>query len=356
MFVLIGFSSCDKNDSPEPAVSTDRTIIVYMAADNDLSGDADVDLEEMKQGFTETGANLIVFLDPADEAPYLLKIAANEALRIKTYPEFNSADAIRMEQVLNEVIQMYPSEHYGLILWSHGASWLPAGRQLKSFVEDEGRQMNIPDLAAALPVRFDFILFDACLMGAVEVAYELKDKTDCIIASSTETIYEGFPYNRIIPELIRLQPDLIQVAKMYFDFYDQLSGAYRSATISVIDTKELENLAAVTKELLSGKIFDTGLFDRTAVQRLDTYAEQYTFDLLDFLDKAFPETDKSPLTQQLDKTVPYKAHTEEFIEQYAIDAYCGLSCYIPLAGRDDLNGYYQTLSWHAAGGFNLLFQ
>ena len=41
--------------------------------------------------------------------------------------------------------------------------------------------MNIDALAAALPVRFDFILMDACLMGSVEVVYELRNKADFII-------------------------------------------------------------------------------------------------------------------------------------------------------------------------------
>ena len=95
-----------------------------------------------------------------------------------------------MKQVLNDIIQMYPAQEYRLILWSHGTSWLPAGSSLRSFGEDSGKQMNIPDLAENLPIKFDFILFDACLMGSVEVVYELKEKANFIISSSTETIFK----------------------------------------------------------------------------------------------------------------------------------------------------------------------
>jgi hypothetical protein len=73
----------------------ERTIIVYMAADNDLSIDAYVDLEEIKQGFSEMGSNLIVFLDPADDVPQLLKIAAKGEQQVKSYPEFNSVDWLK---------------------------------------------------------------------------------------------------------------------------------------------------------------------------------------------------------------------------------------------------------------------
>jgi hypothetical protein len=40
-----------------------------MAVDNDLWDVALVDLEEMKQGYKETGVNLIVLMDVADANP-----------------------------------------------------------------------------------------------------------------------------------------------------------------------------------------------------------------------------------------------------------------------------------------------
>ncbi|GHT24546.1 hypothetical protein FACS189430_09630 [Bacteroidia bacterium] len=53
--------SCGKEDM-ETTFPVDKTVIVYMAADNDLSIDAYADIEEMKKGFTENGTNLIVFI------------------------------------------------------------------------------------------------------------------------------------------------------------------------------------------------------------------------------------------------------------------------------------------------------
>jgi hypothetical protein len=309
----------------------------------------------MKKGYMETGVNLIVLMDVFNETPRLLRITEDSEEEIKTYQEFNSADPANMNRLLGEIAEMYPSDSYGLILWSHGTSWLPAGAPLvKSFAVDGNSQMNILDLAEALPFHFDFILFDACLMGAVEVAYELRNKTDYIIASSTETIDSGFPYELVIPALISSTPDLRKVAESYFNYYQQQLGEYCSATVSLINTKEMDNLARVTNQLISGQTFDIASFDRTSVQRLDDYSEQYTFDFLDFITKAFPEADKRPLTEQLEKTVLYKAHTAKFLEKYEINTYCGLSCYIPHSGRNDLNSYYQQLGWYQAGGYETI--
>ena len=166
----------------------------------------------------------------------------------------------------------------------------------------------------------------------------------------------GFPYEQIIPELIRTEPDLRKVAENYFNFYDQLSGAYRSATVSLIATRELDRLAAVTEQTIGDRTFNIATFDRTSVQRLDVYEEQYVYDFLDFLEKAFPEADTNPLKVQLGKTVLYESHTPRFIDEYDIFTSCGLSCFIPHPQRDDLNTYYQQLDWCQSSGFYHLFK
>ncbi|MDR2286454.1 MAG: peptidase C11, partial [Prevotellaceae bacterium] len=52
--IIFLITSCSKDEDPEP-VKVERTIIACMAADNDLWDVALVDLEEMKQGYRETG-------------------------------------------------------------------------------------------------------------------------------------------------------------------------------------------------------------------------------------------------------------------------------------------------------------
>jgi hypothetical protein len=344
--LLIFLVTCSEDDSIiHEIIPANRTIIVYMAADNNLSFDALDDIEEMKQSFSATGVNLIVFADIQGEEPYLLQISPGRETFIKSYPELNSADAGTMQTVIREIATMYPAEEYGLILWSHGTSWLPAGNRLRSFGNDSGAEMNIANLAKALPLHFKFILFDACLMGAVEVVYELRNCADYVIASSAETIAEGFPYHLIIPELIKESVDLKNVAQQYFNYYNSRQGAYRSATVSVIKTDELEALAAEMEQLIENFTPDE-TFDRTTVQRLDVYEEQYHFDLLDFVNKAYPEANVEKFVEQLSKTVIYKNNTPEFIGLYTIETYCGLSCYIPHPERPDLNDFYKTLMWY----------
>jgi len=345
--------SCQKEEREEHFIT--RTIIAYIAADNDLTGDASFSLQQMEQGFVEKGVNLIVFIAQSGENPQLLEIHPRNEKIVKTYPVLNTADPAVLKEVLQDAINLYPAQEYGLILWSHGSSWMPASSGLRSFGNDNGARMNIPDLANSLPVKFKFILFDACLMGAVEVAYELKDKMDYMIASPTETQETGFPYDEITPELIQPKIDYNAVAQTYFDYYNAQQGAYQSATVSVVETRYLPDLASAMKQLCENNTVNLAKFDRTSVQRLDVYNEQYVFDLQDFVDKVFPNANKDDFIAQLNKTVLCKYNTSQFIQEYEIDTCCGLSCYIPLPSRADLNTYYKTLKWYQDTNLHYLF-
>jgi hypothetical protein len=90
IIIVLLFVSCSRGDAPV-IIPADRTVIIYMSADNEMSGNAFNDIEEMKEGFSGTEANLVVFIDPAGEFPYLLEITENAETKIMTYTEFMEA-------------------------------------------------------------------------------------------------------------------------------------------------------------------------------------------------------------------------------------------------------------------------
>ena len=62
------FTACHKDDDSEEDVTPERTILVYVAGDNNLSNYADLDLKEMKTASLKLGnrQRLIVYVDQAD--------------------------------------------------------------------------------------------------------------------------------------------------------------------------------------------------------------------------------------------------------------------------------------------------
>ena len=63
-----------------------------MVADNNLFDHAPVSLQQMEQSFSETGVNLIVFIDQLNEDPQLLEIHKGEEKLVRSYSELNSSD------------------------------------------------------------------------------------------------------------------------------------------------------------------------------------------------------------------------------------------------------------------------
>ena len=62
-------------------------------------------------------------------------------------------------------------------------------------VSQADNAIDISTLAEGIKLsglKMQFILFDACYMGNVETAYELKDVTNFLISSSSEVMGEGF--------------------------------------------------------------------------------------------------------------------------------------------------------------------
>ena len=165
---------------------------------------------------TPANGHLVVYLDaPAwseDTCPQLFSIRQGKATPVKQYGRHNSASGEVLQSVIGDAMSMFPARSYGLVLWSHGTGWLPEGvysdlprsaspaaARPQSFGRDGGSEIDVAALAEAMPVKFEFIIFDACLMGSVEVLYQLRGKANTIVASPTETLVVGFPYDEVIP-------------------------------------------------------------------------------------------------------------------------------------------------------------
>ena len=68
------------------------------------------------------------------------------------FPIRNSAEPETLTSVMSVTRTMFPAREYGMFLWSHGTGWLPEGYySTKSFGSENGVEMDIKDLAKALP-------------------------------------------------------------------------------------------------------------------------------------------------------------------------------------------------------------
>lgn len=355
-------SSCRKSDEAD-ITPVDRTVLIYMAADNSLNSYGYTNLQLLANSVTRRNlreGNLLVYLDsrtPSGEytaEPKIIKIEFDEngvlvQNVVKKYPEHNSGSAEVLSNVISFAVSEYPAKEYGLILWSHGSGWLPSNpNYTKAFGQDGNSWIETNDLALAIPDNvFDFVVFDACYMGAVEVAFALRNKSDLFLASPTEIIADGFPYGEMVDYLFATKADIEGLARAYFKFYaEHKQTAYRSATISLVKTSELESLAAVTREIVYGKEEEIGHINIDLLQCFDRNAYHSMFDMGEFLEKIATPQQYATFTNQMNKTIIYKAHTDSFLINqggFLIKRYSGLSSYIPVKRYPKLNPEYYKL-------------
>lgn len=351
--VIVLLSSChDKNDPPEPE-TVNRTVIVYIVGDNSLNSAVATDINEMETGWDNSyNGNLVVYVDQRRTAPYVLKIQHDNTSKIASpevlnYSEQNSCSIEVMEKVIADIKAKYPAESYGLILWSHASGWLPTDPFSRAFGEDAGVSMEISELAK-LSGKYDFILFDACFMAGVEPVYELRNNADYIVASVAEVLFGGYPYQHIVKHLFKDKADLTATAEAFMSYYKSFRESdMRSATMSVINTREMEDLASISRVLVQKYKTNIPTVNLSKIQKYDSYSTTLFFDFKDFIENIADENDPNLtlFNNQLKTTVIYSDHTPAMMDIFNIDHSCGLSCYIQ--GRTTrLDNIYKTTEWY----------
>ena len=224
-------------------------------------------------------------------------------------------------------------------------------------------EMELEEFAAAIPDgQLDFIVFEACLMAGVEVAYVLRGKTDYILSSAAEIVSPGF--TPIYPSALRylfdtsrsVEASLAAFGESYMSHVNKLSGDSRSATLSLVATKELDLLAARTRELLAGLshrpdiISDLQHFDRPGSYG-DSPAVARYFDLGDWARRIGAQEQYTVFEEQLKRIVRMKASTERFLPSqngFEIRNHSGLTTYAERSELPALNAYYRTTAWYKA--------
>ena len=379
---LLFMVACERTQ--DLRTDTTKTLLVYMAADNNLTYQAsrNINLMRSSMGTDLEFANLLVFVDRQGLKPALLHIHDYRIDTIRVYDELNSADPTVLKEVIDDVVNNWKAESYGLLLWSHGMSWIPepqmhavAGNQGWTSMRDGPRTktfatenlpndaytcMELDELADAIPDGvFDFIAFDACYMGSVEVAYALRNKAQYIVSSSCEIIDEGFPYETVTRDFIN--GNLLKMCSEFYSAYNRKGGWYQTASISLVNTYGLDSLARCFKKIVATHKAEIPTLDVSDIQRFDRFKKHVMFDLEDFVDKL--GTNRDDLMEfrlQLEKCILYKNATPYICSYYPDDpkgikmvSFSGLSVYIPLEAFEasGLNDDYRDTEWSKDTGY-----
>ena len=231
------------------AAEAEWTFMVYLDGDNDLEGVAINDFLEMAAVGSDASVNIVVQFDRigGHDSRYgdwdtckrfyvTSGMTPTPAEQVQDIGEANMGDPATLTDFINWVAANYPANNYAVVLWNHGGGWreqydvlMKALEMAKTGDEREEirqalRQIRRPSYKAACwdvtnnddclyvkevklamnaaIVDMDMVGFDACLMGMIEVAYEIKDTGASVMVGSEETVpWNGWPYDAILTDL-----------------------------------------------------------------------------------------------------------------------------------------------------------
>lgn len=395
MLAMAAIMACHKDDASKDDPMAERTVLIYMAAQNNLTywqgtsfRFAESDLQEIHKGMKTIGNNhLVVYVDKAkdpvnskdDHLPYLLHFRNGELrdsipLDSTTVP----CDPTTMKTIINRAFTDYPAKDYGLVLWGHATGWLIrsdsiadnlarkrayGGSNFNGSSNGSGdRWINIPTLVKVLKSEgmphLKFIFADCCNMMCAENAYELKDVTDYFIGSPAEIPGRGAPYDLVVPAMMEKETFYISICDKYATNYNN------RVPLAVVESDKMTQLSDATRTILeamkarelpqypnlSGLIYylDYNLYDMNHF--LMTYATN--FDMV---------AEYQSWKQAFDKAVIYKKFAKEWDTMKQVifadfnmteENFGGMSMFIPQWGLQYTdNVRIKQMGWYYAAGY-----
>lgn len=362
LFISMALAACSSDNNAEPTAKARRTIIIYMLADNSLGlgGYDSDDIAEMetwarKSDFNE--CNIIVYHVAAGGTATLEQLTPQGMKILKKYaynPDIYSVDIDKMRAIMADMVNLAPAKSYGAIMWSHSNGW-QENKYSRSWGQDRNMTMKISSLAAGMAdLHWDFIYFDSCHSITVEVVYELRSLTPIIAGSTTELPSPGMPYDKTLGYFVSDKADIEEAARTTFNYYNSMSGQMRSCTMSVIDTRHLNELAYATRAIMA-----------TAPELPDNYrgipymvTACTIFDMADYIHN-LQVTDQSLIDRWdnvLKSCVIYKAATPSMWQGLLdLSHYCGMGSYFATTPHEaSMMGYMNQSWWKDVVSYNPL--
>jgi len=371
------------------------TVMVYLAADNNLEPMGIQDFNEMEMVGSTEDVNIVLQIDripynilnqykpgygiydddsnsnwtstrryyvTQDMNPEII----NSTLKMEL-GEKNMGDPETLKDFAQWAIQNYPAQHYMLVLWNHGGGFR-SFETTRDICEDYTNDdiITMPQLEEALAFIYnqlgreiDIVGMDACFMAMVEVAYQVKDYTQIMVASEASIPGDGWQYDCLLQNLVTYPDQNAEqfAADIVNCYYDQYSGSWNNVTLSAIDLIKIENLVEKISILAQAIMGDSYSIKSSYRNARDT-SQYYTglgfeyIDLKDYVNKLSDFTSNSKVLSAANQVNQMLESENIVIENIYYGNYVnsshGLSIYFPYYSYDsyyDYTNFSQDTLW-----------
>jgi len=271
------------------------TIVIYMAADNDLFPFAIRNIEQMKQVGSNENVHIVVHFDfhqkGQEKKTKRIYIEKNKAVQIGPDHCMDSGDPETLIDAACWAIDHFPSDHLCLILWNHGSGdlnpfvsrsinptylffyneqtqkieldrsipfsdfvYAVTGESQKRgvcFDESTGNYLNDQKLKLAFEriyrhrqQNIDLVLFDACLMAGTGTAWLMHHYVDYMGASQEVVLGPGYNYyitlSKLASDLLTPYNFLLHVISAYKHTYSRITNDFTHSGFNLTEFHKLD--------------------------------------------------------------------------------------------------------------------
>jgi uncharacterized protein YegL len=313
------------------------TILAYFAGDNNLADTCRYDFNRFASVGSSADVSVVAMLDtlgPNDTRWGL--IHSGDSATDANWGESGEKNT-GTEQTLRDFIAWtktnHPSDHYAIILGDHGG-----GSTMGACWDDTSAlaHLTLGDLENALQGRdMEMIAFDACLMGMAEVAIELKDCAQFLVASESVVGAAG-KHDDFLTALIN-DPGM-NAEQVAYAYYENAVAA--RPTVSMVDLSKAAALETALGDLAS-YMLDTATPQEWVVAVKECRAAQYFpndnwdyRDIVDWMDGIIGNSDAT--ATMIAKAQAVKDEVTDAVKHSHAKGMVGygLSIYAPFANLD----------------------
>lgn len=248
---------------PFPQPPKKWTVMVYMAADNNLSSFSAPDIREMMKSGSDENFNIIIMWDndPSQESGAAKHgyyyVDKSGAVLLKDTGEVNTGKVNTAKNFIEFTVKNFPSAHYMWIYWNHGGA-VDRSKIISKGVAwddtDNGDHLTETEQKEIMAYfkskagqKIDIVGFDACLMATAEIVYQYRDFSDYLVASEETIPGNGWDYTFL--SKIKSTPSItpLTLAKNILTYYKKCYSKTSDgpgSTLSVIDLSYAQSLTS----------------------------------------------------------------------------------------------------------------
>ena len=255
---LLFLVSCAKTgDNEKPTEGYENNLLMVYLCGSDLEsrhGRASANIEELLKASIPTNTKVVIQTGGTSNwkneeiNPYLLEryeISNGELLKLDSKPLASMGEKESLYSFLDYCNTNFEKTNKALILWNHG------GGATKGCCFDENYSfdsLSISEIVTAISESkigtLDFIGFDACLMGSIEVAYALKDYARYMIASEESEPGGGWDFETVANSYGEdsLEKTVESIVDSYYAKCEK-NQVSMNATLSAINLSKINDVA-----------------------------------------------------------------------------------------------------------------